>query len=141
VQNEYSLLHREPEREVLPVCRRFGLAFIPYFPLASGLLTGKFAPGSRPPAGSRLSLPWTAKFTTEHNIAIVAALQTFVEARGRTLLDLAMSWLAARPQVSSVIAGATSAAQVHANAAAADWTLAPDDLTEIDRITLGDGTR
>ena len=66
----------------------------------------------------------------------MAALQTFVEARGRTLLDLAMSWLAARPQVSSVIAGATSAAQVHANAAAADWTLSPDDFAEIDRITL-----
>ena len=141
VQNEYSLLHREPEREVLPVCSRFGLAFIPYFPLASGLLTGKFKPGSRPPAGSRLSLPWTARFTTEHNITIVAALQTFVEARGRTLLALAMSWLAARSQVSSVIAGATSAAQVRANAAAADWTLDPDDLAEIDRITLGDGTR
>jgi len=141
VQNEYSLLHREPEREVLPVCSRFDLAFIPYFPLASGLLTGKFEPGSRPPAGSRLSLPWTARFMTEHNIAIVAALQTFVGSRGRTLLELAMSWLATRPEVSSVIAGATSAAQVRANAAAADWTMAPDDLAEIDRITRGDGIR
>jgi aryl-alcohol dehydrogenase-like predicted oxidoreductase len=141
VQNEYSLLHREPEREVLPACSRFGLAFIPYFPLASGVLTGKLAPGSRPPAGSRLSLPWTARFMTEHNLAIVTALQTFVEARGRTLLDLAMSWLAARSQVSSVIAGATSPTQVRANAVAADWTLAPDDLAEIDRITLGNGTR
>ncbi len=108
---------------------------------ASGLLTGKFEPGSRPSTGSRLALPRAARFTTERNIAIVVAWQTFVKARGRTLLDLAVSWLAAPSQVSSVIAGPTPAAQGRASAAVADWTLGPDDLAEIDRITLGDRMR
>ena len=134
VQNEYSLLHREPERAVLPACDRLGLAFLPFFPLASGLLTGKFEPGKPAPADSRLSLSWTSRFTTEKNVQIAEALKTFAAARRHTLLELAFSWLASRPQVSSVIAGATSPEQLRANSAAANWTLTTEDLEEIDRL-------
>jgi aryl-alcohol dehydrogenase-like predicted oxidoreductase len=134
VQNEFSLLHREPEREVLPACTRLGVAFLPYFPLASGLLTGKYVRGKGAPEESRLSLSWTARFTTAKNVAIAEALQAFAAKRGHTLLELAMSWLAAHSQVASVIAGATSPDQVRANAAAVNWQLTPDDLTEIDRL-------
>jgi len=134
VQNEFSLLHREPERDVLPACARLGLAFLPYFPLASGLLTGKYARGKGAPEGSRLSLSWTARFTTAKNVAIAEALQAFAATRGRTLLELAMSWLAAHAPVASVIAGATSPDQVRANAAAVNWRLAPEEIAEIDRL-------
>jgi aryl-alcohol dehydrogenase-like predicted oxidoreductase len=134
VQNEYSLLHREPERAVLPACDRLGLAFLPFFPLASGLLTGKFEPGKPAPADSRLSLSWTSRFTTDKNVQIAEALKAFAATRHHTLLELAFSWLASRPQVSSVIAGATSPEQVRANAAAANWTMTKEDLEEIDRL-------
>src|SRR5262245_34992346 len=134
VQNEFSLLHREPEREVLPACSRLGLAFLPYFPLASGLLTGKYARGKGAPEGSRLALSWTARFTTPKNVATAEALQAFAARRGHTLLELAMSWLTAYPAVASVIAGATSPDQVRANAAAVNWRLTPADLAEIDRL-------
>jgi aryl-alcohol dehydrogenase-like predicted oxidoreductase len=135
VQNEYSLLHREPETSVLPACDRLALAFLPYFPLASGLLTGKLEPGKAPPQDSRLSLQWTSRFTTEKNVRIAEALKAFAASRGHTLLDLAMSWLAARPQVASVIAGATSPEQVRANAVALNWALTPEELAEIDRLS------
>jgi aryl-alcohol dehydrogenase-like predicted oxidoreductase len=134
VQNEYSLLHREPERSVLPACERLGMAFLPYFPLASGLLTGKYEAGKAAPEASRLSLSWTARFTTEKNVRIAEALKAHAAARERTLLELAISWLAARPQVSSVIAGATSPEQIRANAAAVNWSLTGEDLAEIDRL-------
>jgi aryl-alcohol dehydrogenase-like predicted oxidoreductase len=134
VQNEYSLLHREPERAVLPACDRLGLAFLPFFPLASGLLTGKLEPGKPAPADSRLSLPWTSRFTTDKNVRIAEALKAFAAARRHTLLELAFSWLASRQQVASVIAGATSPEQVRANAAAANWSLTREDLAEIDRL-------
>ena len=132
VQNEYSLVHREPERSVLPACERLGLAFLPYFPLASGLLTGKYAPGKGAPKDSRLSLSWTSRFTSERNVRIAEALKAFAESRGHTLLDLAMSWLASRPQVASVIAGATSPEQVRANAGAVNWMLTAQEMGEID---------
>ena len=134
VQNEYSLLHREPERSVLPACQRLGLAFLPFFPLASGLLTGKYEPGKGAPKDSRLALSWTSRFTSDRNVAMAEALKTFAAARGHSLLELAMSWLASRPQISSVIAGATSPEQVRANAAAVNWTLTAADLAEIDRL-------
>jgi aryl-alcohol dehydrogenase-like predicted oxidoreductase len=134
VQNEYSLLHREPERGVLSACGRLGLAFLPFFPLASGLLTGKYEPGRAAPNESRLSLSWTARFTTEQNVRIAEALKAFATARGHTLLELAISWLAARPQVASVIAGATSPEQVRANVAAANWALTQEELADIDRL-------
>jgi len=133
VQNEYSLLNREPERSVLPACERLGMAFLPYFPLASGLLTGKYEPGKAAPEDSRLSLSWTARFTTERNVRIAEALKAFAAARGHTLLELAISWLATRPRVASVIAGATSPEQVRANAAAVNWSLTQEELAEIDR--------
>jgi aryl-alcohol dehydrogenase-like predicted oxidoreductase len=135
VQNEYSLLHREPEKSVLPACERLGLAFLPYFPLASGLLTGKFEPGKAAPADSRLSLAWTSRFTTEKNVATAEALKAFAAAHGHTLLELAFSWLLSRSQIASVIAGATSPEQVRANAATANWSLNREELAEIDSLT------
>ena len=135
VQNEYSLLHRDPESSVLPACERMGLAFLPFFPLASGLLTGKFEPGKPAPAASRLSLSWTSRFTTDKNVRIAEALKVFAAARRHTLLELAFSWLASRHQVASVIAGATSPEQIRANAAAVNWTLSAEELAEIDRLT------
>jgi aryl-alcohol dehydrogenase-like predicted oxidoreductase len=133
VQNEYSLLKRDPERSVLPACERLGLAFLPYFPLASGLLTGKYEAGNVP-KDSRLSLSWTSRFTTEKNVRIADALKSFAAGRRHTLLELAISWLAARPRVASVIAGATSPDQIRANVAAANWSLTPEELAEIDRL-------
>ena len=144
VQNEYSLLHRAPERDVLPECARLGLAFLPYYPLAAGLLTGKYrrgqpAPeGSRMAAGGRLGELAAPKFTDE-SLALVEALDDFATSRGHTLLELAISWLLARPAVASVIAGATSPAQVRANAGAAGWTLRQADLVEIDAIVAPAG--
>jgi aryl-alcohol dehydrogenase-like predicted oxidoreductase len=134
VQNEYSLLQREPERGVLEECRRAGLAFIPYFPLASGLLTGKYRLGRQPPQGSRLASRFGTEPFTEENLLLVESLLKFATSRGRTLLELAMSWLASRPTVASVIAGATSPDQVKANAAAAGWRLSEADLAELENI-------
>lgn len=135
VQNEYSLLKREPEQGVLAECERSGIAFLPYFPLASGLLTGKYRSGQPAPEGSRLgSSPNAANQLSERNLAIVEELIQFAEARGNTILDLAVSWLLARPVVASVIAGATKPEQVRANAKAATMRLTDADLDEIDRI-------
>jgi aryl-alcohol dehydrogenase-like predicted oxidoreductase len=135
VQNEYSLLHREPEREVLPECERLGLAFLPYFPLASGLLTGKYRRGQPPPEGSRLGGDGRfADMLTEQNLEIVESIIEFAESRGHTLLELAFSWLLARPVVASVIAGATKPEQVKANAEAAIWKLTEAELAEINEI-------
>lgn len=134
VQNEYSLLHRQPESGVLEVCRERGLAFLPYFPLASGLLTGKYRLGRPAPEGSRLDSGWGAERLTRWNLQVVEALIRFAEDRGHTVLELAISWLAARQPVASVIAGATSPEQVEANAGAAGWNLTPEDLAAIDRL-------
>jgi aryl-alcohol dehydrogenase-like predicted oxidoreductase len=135
VQNEYSLLHREPEREVLPECERRGLAFLPYFPLANGLLTGKYRAGRPAPKGTRISTQERfGKLLNERNLEVAEGLIRFAEARGHTILELAFSWLLAHPVVASVIAGATSEQQVRSNAGAAGWKLTPADLAEIDRI-------
>lgn len=134
VQNEYSLLHREPEQEVIPECLRGGIAFIPYFPLASGLLTGKYRLGRPAPEGSRLQTRAGTEPFTNENLELVEALLKFAASRGRQLVELAVSWLASRPAVVSVIAGATSAQQVRANAAAAGWRLTDAELQEIDAI-------
>lgn len=134
VQNEYSLMHRDPEEGVLAQCERLGLAFLPYFPLASGLLTGKYRRGRPAPKGSRLKEGRFADQLTDQNLAVVESLIRFAEAHGRTILDLAVSWLLARPTVASVISGATSPRQVEQNARAAGWELTPEDLTEIDAI-------
>ena len=133
VQNEYSLLHREPEEEVLPECEREGLAFLPFFPLMSGLLTGKYRKGKPIPQDTRVAkYERYNKLLTEENLDKVEALTEFAESGGRTLLELAFSWLLAHRVVASVIAGATSAEQVRNNAAAADWNLTTADLEEID---------
>ncbi|HEV7518588.1 MAG TPA: aldo/keto reductase, partial [Thermoanaerobaculia bacterium] len=135
VQNEYSLLKRDPEPEVLPECERLGLAFLPFFPLASGLLTGKYRKGEPGPAGARLSGQQGAgRFRTERNEEIAEQLAELATRRGHTLLELAFSWLASHPVVASVIAGATSPEQVRANVNAVGWKLTADDLAEIDRI-------
>jgi aryl-alcohol dehydrogenase-like predicted oxidoreductase len=138
VQNEYSLLHRDPEAEVLPECERQGLAFLPYFPLASGLLTGKYRRGHAPPQGTRITGGgWRSDVLTDENLERVEGLVAFAESRGHTLLELAFSWLLARPAVASVIAGATSPAQVRGNAGAAGWRLTDADLAAVDEIAPG----
>ncbi|MET0397296.1 MAG: aldo/keto reductase [Longimicrobiaceae bacterium] len=138
VQNEYSLLHREPEAEVLPECERLGLAFLPYFPLASGLLTGKYRRDRAAPQGTRITEgSWRSDVLTDENLERVEGLIGWAESRGRTVLELAFSWLLARPAVASVIAGATSAAQVRSNAAAAGWALTDAELAEVDAIVPG----
>jgi aryl-alcohol dehydrogenase-like predicted oxidoreductase len=134
VQNEYSLLHREAEKAVIPECLRAGLSFIPYFPLASGLLTGKYRRGQPPPAGSRLQSQFGTEPFTDANLVLVESLRTFAASREHSLVDLAVSWLASRPAVASVITGATSAEQVQANAAAAEWRLTEGELARIDAI-------
>jgi aryl-alcohol dehydrogenase-like predicted oxidoreductase len=138
VQNEYSLLRRGPEKQgVLDACARDDLAFIPYFPLASGVLTGKYKRGEAPPAGTRLAnMPAERReqALSDASMNRVEALDAWATARGHTLLELAFAWLAARPVVASVIAGATKPEQVDANAAAVEWTLTPEDLEEIDAV-------
>ena len=135
VQNEYSLLKREPEQEVLPECERLGLVFLPYFPLSSGLLSGKYRLGKPAPSGSRITPDGRfSDLLSNDMLRKVEALIAFAEGRGRTILELAFSWLASHKPVASVIAGATSPEQVRANAAAADWALTPAELAEIDRI-------
>ena len=135
VQNEYSLLHREPEQGVLPECERLGLAFLPYFPLASGLLTGKYRRGRPAPEGSRLAPGGRhASELTEQSLSLVESLLQYATSHGHTLIELAVSWLLVRSSVSSVIAGATSPEQVRVNTAAADWKLSPIELAEIDRL-------
>jgi aryl-alcohol dehydrogenase-like predicted oxidoreductase len=133
VQNEYSLLHREPEKEVLAECEREGLAFLPYFPLASGMLTGKYRMGQPLPENARLS-NGRPRFVNDRNLGIVEELINFAAFRGHSLLELAFSWLLTRPAVASVIAGATSPEQVRANVQAAGWHLGPADLAEIDKL-------
>lgn len=134
VQNEYSLINREPELGVLAECERSGVAFIPYFPLANGLLTGKYRKGQPVPGGTRLAGGPPSRLLTDENLDLVERLVAFSESRGHTLLELAFSWLLSRPTVASVIAGATRPEQVHANAAAANWTLSDADLRELDSI-------
>jgi aryl-alcohol dehydrogenase-like predicted oxidoreductase len=136
-QDEYSLLARGIERELIPVAKTRGLGILPYFPLASGLLTGKYRRGAPLPTGSRLarSAQHTQEFISDRNWRIVGELTAFAARRGRSLLALAVSWLLREPAVASVIAGATTPEQIEQNVAAAGWTLSADDLAEIDRIT------
>jgi len=133
VQNDYSLMNREPEAGVLPECKRTGVCFLPYFPLANGLLTGKYRKGRPFPESSRGKDAFGPRIFTPENLDRVEALITFAESRGHSLLELAVSWLAARPEVCSVIAGAKTPEQVRANSVAASWKLTPADLAELDR--------
>jgi len=126
-QSEYSWLVREAEDELLPACERLGVGFIPYFPLASGLLTGKYRRGEPAPAGTRLH----GRELEDAHLDRVEQLQVFAAERGVTLLDVALGGLAAVPGVASVIAGATKADQVRANAAAGAWEPSADDLAAL----------
>jgi len=138
VQNEYSLLHRDPEKGVLAECERYGIAFLPFFPLMSGLLTGKYRKGRPTPQGTRIAkFERYRKLLTDDNLNKVEALAEFAESRDHTLLELAFSWLLAHRAVASVIAGATSGGQVRHNAEAARWKLTAGDLEEIDTVLRG----
>jgi aryl-alcohol dehydrogenase-like predicted oxidoreductase len=132
-QNLYSLLERKVEFEVLPACEHFGLGFLPFFPLASGLLSGKYKRGEKPPEGTRLAA-WGARGAaamSDKNFDKVEKLETWAEERGHTILELAFAWLLGHEAVSSVIAGATSPEQVQTNAATAAWHLSPEDVKDV----------
>jgi aryl-alcohol dehydrogenase-like predicted oxidoreductase len=137
-QEQYSLLARQLDREMMPVLEAYGLGLIPFAPLANGLLTGKYKRDMPPPEGARLTyMPRAAaRYLTDDNWAIVERLEGFAVERGHSLLELAISWLARRPQVASVIAGATKPEQVEQNARAAGWALTEEDMQEIDRLTV-----
>jgi aryl-alcohol dehydrogenase-like predicted oxidoreductase len=132
-QIEWNLLERGVESEVVPAARRNGLGVVPYFPLASGMLTGKYRRGEEYPEGSRFTMMggYFAKIATDENFTRVEELTEFAVARGHSVLELAIAWLAARDGVASVITGATTAEQVRANAAGADWSLTAEDLAAI----------
>jgi aryl-alcohol dehydrogenase-like predicted oxidoreductase len=135
-QNLYSLLERKSAFEVLPACEHFGLGFLPFFPLASGLLSGKYRRGEPPPEGTRLAA-WGQRgqqAMSDANFDRVETLAAWAEARGHTILDLAFAWLLGQPVVSSVIAGATTPDQVRANAATAAWALTPDEVAEVTKL-------
>ncbi len=135
-QDEYSLVARDIERELLPAIESYGLGLLPYFPLASGLLTGKYKRNAMP-EGTRLAAiqGLAQRYLTEENWQKVERLEAFAVERGHSLLELAFAWLLARPLVASVIAGATTPEQVEQNVKAAEWELSPADLAEIDRLT------
>jgi len=138
-QDEYSLLVRDIEKDLLPAAEQYNLGLLPFFPLASGLLTGKYQRGAEAPADTRFGKAPALRdrYITPRNEDLVDELKAFAEARGHTLLELAFSWLAQRPQVASVIAGATRPEQIEQNVKAAAWTISAEDMAEIDRITKG----
>jgi aryl-alcohol dehydrogenase-like predicted oxidoreductase len=135
IQNEYSLLVRDPEADVLPACERLGLGFVPYFPLASGLLTGKYRRGEAPATGTRLHGERHSRLLQEAPWDVIEGLEAYAGRRGLTMLDVAIGGLLAQPGVVSVIAGATGGEQVRANVAAGQWLPGDDDLAELDHLT------
>ncbi|HWF77023.1 MAG TPA: aldo/keto reductase [Caulobacteraceae bacterium] len=135
-QNNYSLLERRVEHEVTPACSKFGLGMLPYFPLASGMLTGKYKRGEAPAEGTRMAA-WGARAQaalSDKNFDKVEALESWANERGHTLLELAFAWLLGHPVVSSVIAGATRPEQVASNAATAAWKLTPQEVDEVTKL-------
>ena len=136
-QDEYSLVVRNIEKDLLPCAKEYRLGVLPFFPLASGLLTGKYKRGEAAPADTRFGKApqLRDRYVTPRNEDIVDKLQVFAKQRGHSMLELAFSWLAARPQVASVIAGAARIEQVEQNVKAIAWMLSPEDVAEIDRIT------
>jgi aryl-alcohol dehydrogenase-like predicted oxidoreductase len=137
-QEQYSLVARGVEREVIPVCKRYGLGLVPYFPLASGILTGKYRSGQPAPEGTRLATSQGLAdiFLTEANLALADRLGVFAAERGKTLLDLAFAWLLRDPVVPGVIAGASTPEQLEANAAACSWELSVGDVAGLE-VLLG----
>jgi aryl-alcohol dehydrogenase-like predicted oxidoreductase len=139
VQPSYSMLKREVEEELVPCCTDYGIGILPYFPLASGFLTGKYRRGETPPEGTRLAGNSTMADTylTEANFDVLEALEAFASERGHSMVELAIAWLLANRSVSSVIAGATRPEQVDANAKAADWELGASEMEELAGILSG----
>ena len=137
IQSEYNIINRSLDAEVIPAAREFGLGLLPFYPLASGLLTGKYRRGEEPPPGRLASGVDTISgyALTDDNFDKVERLEAFARSRGHTMLDLALSWLASLDYVGSIIAGATRPDQVKANAASADWRLTTEELAEIDQLT------
>ena len=136
-QDEYSLLARDAERELLPALNAHGLGLLPFYPLAGGLLTGKYKRGQPLPEKARLTYVKASadRFLTEHNWRQLEQLEGFCAERNRSLLEIAFGWLASRKLVSSIIAGATRPEQIDANVKAVNWNPSPDELAELDRIT------
>ncbi|MDA1061323.1 MAG: aldo/keto reductase [Chloroflexi bacterium] len=134
-QNNYSLLDRSVEAEIGPACEAFGLGMLPFFPLASGMLTGKYGRNQDAPEGTRLSGGgFAARVLTDRNWDIVERLDAWARDRDHTLLELAFGWLASKPFVTSVIAGATKPEQIEANVAAGEWRLSAEELAEVDDL-------
>jgi aryl-alcohol dehydrogenase-like predicted oxidoreductase len=140
---EYSLLQRDPEREHVPAMLAHGIGLLPYYPLASGFLTGKYKRGNAMPTGGRLTRfqRYAERFMTPANWAYIERLEAFTAARGHSLLDVAIAWLVAQPVVAGVIAGATKPEQVALNVKAGDWELSRADLAEIDRLGAREATK
>ena len=135
-QNQYSLLERGIEAEVLPACERFGLGMLPFFPLASGLLTGKYKRNEPAPEGTRLANagPRAERALSDRNFDVIDQLTAFAEERGKTILDLAFAWLLSRGVISSVIAGATKVEQVQSNVAAGEWRLTDEEFETVSEL-------
>ena len=140
-QNQYNLLDRSVEKELAPACQKFGVGILPYFPLASGFLTGKYRRGSPPPEGTRLAV-WGRRgeaIMSDDNFSILDKLEGFASEHGKTMLDLAFGWLLSHDYVPSVIAGATTPEQIEANVAAGEWRLSAEELAQVDALLEGDG--
>jgi 1-deoxyxylulose-5-phosphate synthase len=138
VQSHYHMIERQVEQEVIPYCHAHQVGFIPYFPLAGGFLTGKYARGQDAPAGSRgESSPYVQKYMTEENYDKVEALTAWAVEKDHTMTELAHAWLMAQPQVCSVISGLTKLSHLQANAKAANWHLSADDIGAINKILDG----
>jgi aryl-alcohol dehydrogenase-like predicted oxidoreductase len=140
-QNEYSLLNRKIEQGLVPALRKYGVGLLPYFPLGSGLLSGKYHRGEPPPEGTRIAAwgPRGQQLLTDQNFDIVERLTSWAEGKGHTILDLAFGWLISQDVVSSVIAGATEPEQIEANVAAGEWRLTGDELAEVNALLKGEG--
>jgi aryl-alcohol dehydrogenase-like predicted oxidoreductase len=135
-EDQYNLLSRQIEKDLLPAMQVSGLALLPYFPLASGMLTGKYKSGAPLPEGTRMSRKrYSDRFLNDENFQIIEALRSFCEQRGHSMLELAFGWLLAKPVVGSVIAGASTPEQLLQNVAATNWQLTASEIVEVDRIT------
>ena len=136
VQPQYNIISRAIEHELVPFCQAYGVGIIPYSPLAGGFLTGKYRPGEAPPEGTRYhNSPFADRILTERNFQQLQRLEAFASARGRSVGDLAIAWLLARPMVSTVIIGATKPEQVETNVKSGEWQLTAEEMKELDEIT------
>lgn len=135
IQNHYNMLRREAETDVVPYCKFSGVGLIPFFPLASGMLTGKYKQGQPAPVGTRLAGGgYWASMLNEKNFKNVEKLEGFAKERGHTVGELAIAWLASNPTVCSIISGATKPEQVVENARGLEWKLKPEDMKELDKL-------